>query len=123
MAQTVLFHRLDGCSVQEQLRMILEAEGEARQRLEAAREECKRIVAHAEEEGRRRVRDAREARDTIIRAEEERLLAEARDKARQIEEGGRARMAAMRARAEARMERAVGAVLKCVLGQDDGYGQ
>lgn len=103
--------------------MILEAEGDARQRLEAAREECKRIVAQAEEEGRRRVRDAREARDVIIRAEEERLLAEAQDKARQIEEGAHARMAAMRARAEPRMERAVGAVLKCVLGQDDDHGR
>ena len=106
--------------MQEQLRMILEAEAEARQRLETAEQECKLLAAQAEEEGRRRVREARDARDTIMRAEEERLLAEAQDKTRQIEEGARTRMAAMRSRAEGRMERAAAAVLTCVWGSEDG---
>ena len=108
-----------GWRVQEQLRMILEAEAEARRQIEAARRECQLLVAQAEEEGRRRVREAREARETIIRAEEERLAAEAGEKARRIEEGARTRAAAMRSLAQSRTERAVEAVLQCGLGQGE----
>ena len=105
--------------MQEQLRMILEAEAEARRQIEAARQDCQLLVAQAEEDGRRRVREAHEARETIIRAEEERLAAEAEEKARRIEEGTRTRALAMRSLAQARIDRAVEAVLQCVLGQGE----
>ena len=110
-----------GWHVQEQLRMILEAEAEARQQLEAAQRECQFLLAQAEEEGRRRVCEAREVRDTIIRSEEERLAAEAEEKARRVEETARTRGAAMRSLAQSRMDRAVAAVLQCVLGQSEGH--
>ncbi len=103
--------------MQEQLRMILEAEAEARQRLETARQQCQFLVAQAEEDGRRRVREARQARDSIIRSEEERLTAAAKERATQIEDAARIRAAAMRALGLSRMERAVQAAVECVMGR------
>jgi vacuolar-type H+-ATPase subunit H len=105
--------------VQEQLRMILEAEAEARQQLDAAHQEGKLLVERAEEEARRCLREAREARETIMRSEEERLLAEAEERARRVEEKARARAAATQSLAKTRMERAVEALVASILGGGD----
>ena len=108
---------------QDQLRMILAAEAEARQQFEAAAGECQRLLAQAEEEGRCCVREAREGRDALARSVEQQIVAEAEEKAWRVAEGTHARATAMQAHAAARMDAAVEIVLRCVLGSevdDDG---
>lgn len=100
----------------EQLRVILEAEAEARRMLESAAEEAGRCAGQAEETGRLAVRRARLERDTIAQAAEETLVRAATERAHDHREEARAKVTVMRASAEARMERAVDRLLALVLG-------
>ncbi len=105
---------------QDQLRLILAAEAEARRQFEAADRECQRLLAQAEEEGRRCVSEAREGREAVTRTVEQQILADAVAKAQRLEEDTRARIAAMQAVAAPKMEAAVEIVLRCVLaGETD----
>lgn len=108
---------------QDQLRMILAAEAEARRQFEAAGSECQRLLAQAEEEGRRCVREAREGRDAQAQSVEQQIVAEAEEKAWRVAERTRAQVAAMQALAAAKMDAAAEIVLRCVLeseADDDG---
>ena len=53
--------------MQEQLRLILAAEAEARQQVDEAQVASRLQVAQAEEDNRRRVQAARDARPALIR--------------------------------------------------------
>lgn len=102
--------------MQAQLRVILEAEAEARRRLEAARAESAALAARAAEEARALVREACEAREVISREAEERLVAAARERAAGIGGEALARVGELRTRAASRMDRAIDLVLQAVLG-------
>lgn len=111
----------------QQLRLILGAEADGRERVETARGEAERLLAAAEEEARRLRREAHENRATVTRAVEEGLLAAAREQAARIEAETRGREAALRAAAEPRLERAAAAFLAALLparsdGGGDGHG-
>jgi vacuolar-type H+-ATPase subunit H len=105
--------------VQELLRVILEAEADARRQLAAAQQEGERQVREAEEHGRQRIREARDSHEGIARAVEAELVAAARQQAQQLTESQRAKVTAMRALAEPRMEGAVQTALAHVLGRDN----
>jgi vacuolar-type H+-ATPase subunit H len=107
----------------DMLRVILTTEAEVRRQLEAVRKECEEVLRQMEEACRRAVRDANEARETLRATVARDLVEEAEEKARRLTEGAQARIAAMRARAESRMEEAVAAVLRCVLETDAGEGK
>jgi vacuolar-type H+-ATPase subunit H len=107
----------------EQLRIVLEAEAEARQRLEAARTAAKQLVGAAEEDARRRVQQAHMAQDQAARAVEEQWVEQARQKAAAAADEVRVRVQGLQARAAPRMERAVEALLRRVLGTEQGDGQ
>jgi vacuolar-type H+-ATPase subunit H len=102
----------------QQLRVILAAEAEARERLDAARQESVRRLQHAEEEARRTAREAQAAREATARAEEESLVAAAEVKAGEIVAEARARIVALRQRAEPRLDRAAALVVQAVLGAE-----
>jgi len=70
--------------VLQQLRVILAAEAEARQQVEAARAEGARIVAEAEEAARNAVGAARDEREAVARAVEEGMVAAAQEQAEQL---------------------------------------
>jgi vacuolar-type H+-ATPase subunit H len=107
----------------EQLRIVLEAEAEARQRLEAARETAKTLVSDAENDGRQRVQQARAAREAVVRSVEDQWVQQARQKAAAAEDEVRVRVQALRARAEPRVERAVETLVRRVLGREGGDGR
>ena len=107
----------------EQLRIVLEAEAEARQRLEAARAAAKRLVNAAEEDARRAVQQARAAQEAVARSVAEEWVQQARHKAEAIEEEMQVRVKALQARAEPRVEHAVEALVRRVLGAEPGDGQ
>lgn len=107
-----------GDGMLQQLRVILAAEAEARERLDAARQESTRRLQQAEEEARRTVREAQAAREATARAEEAKLVAAAEIKAREIVAEARARIAALRQRAEPRLDRAAALVVQAVLGTE-----
>ncbi len=107
----------------EQLRTVLEAEAEARQRLEAAREAAKRLIIEAEADARSRVQQARAAREAVIRSVEDEWVEQARQKAEAVEGEVRVRVQAMRSRAEPRVERAVETLVRRVLGTERGDGR
>ena len=110
-------------SMLEQLRIVLEAEAVARQRLDAAREAARRLVIEAEEDARCRVQQAHAAREGVLQSVEEQSVQEARQKATAVEDEVRVRVQAMRARGEPRLERAVTALVRLVLGTERGDGQ
>ena len=107
----------------EQLRIVLEAEAEARQRLEGAREAAGRLVSEAEEDARRRVQQAQAAREAVVRSVEDEWVQQARQKAEAVEDEVRVRVQAMQARAQPHVERAVEVLVRRVLGKGRGDGQ
>jgi vacuolar-type H+-ATPase subunit H len=107
----------------EQLRIVLEAEAEARHRLEAAREAAKRLVNAAEEDARQRVHQARATREGVARAVEDNWVQQARQRAGGVEEEVRVRVQALQTRAEPRVERAVETLVRRVLGGEPADGQ
>lgn len=109
--------------IPDQLRLILDAEADARRQLEAAQHECQCLVSEAEEYARRSVREARAARDALARSVEMRLIAEAEQAAQRTVAGAQTQAAAMRARAAPNMVRAVEAALRCVLGRAAPEGE
>jgi len=106
--------------VQEQLRLILAAEVEARQQVDAAQRNGHLEVAQAEENSRRQVQAARDERPALIRAVQAQLTAAADQQAQRLREDAGTKTAALRQLAESRLERAVDAVLRCLLERDDG---
>ncbi|HSP96577.1 MAG TPA: V-type ATPase subunit subunit G family protein [Candidatus Dormibacteraeota bacterium] len=106
----------------DELRVILAAEGAARQQFDAAREESTRLVQQAEVEARDRVRAAREEREAVAHAVEERIVADAQQEASRILDESTAAAAAMRAAAQPRLAEAVEAVIRSVLGPEGEGG-
>lgn len=107
----------------EQLRIVLEAEAEARQRLEAAREAAKQLVSDAEDDARQRVQQAHAARETVTRSVEDKWVQEAHQKAAAIADEVRVRVQGTRARAEPRVAQAVQVLVRRVLGKERGDGR
>jgi len=105
--------------VQSQIRLILEAEAAASRSLDAAREEAAALRRRAEEDSLRRVREAREARDAIARAAEEEVLHEASERAARQDTETRARVSAMQAKGEPRIEAAVQATIAALLPRSE----
>jgi vacuolar-type H+-ATPase subunit H len=102
--------------------VILAAEAEARQAVDAAQRDCQGLVREAEEDSRRRVHEAGDTRDALAQSVEERLVAAAQQNAVHMAEGTRLQAAAMQARAGPRIDAAVEAVVHFVLtanGQGD----
>jgi vacuolar-type H+-ATPase subunit H len=106
----------------EQLRIVLEAEAEARQRLETARAAAKQLVADAEEEAGRRVQQARVAREQVAQTVEAEWVEQARQRAAATAAEVRVRIQALEARATPRMERTAQVLVHRVLGVEQGDG-
>lgn len=106
----------------DQLQVILDAEGAARQEFNTAREESAQLVHQAEAEAREQRRAAREAREAITRTVEDRIVEDAHRQADRILAEAQTAADAMRAEAQPRMAQAVEAATRCVLASegDDG---
>jgi len=107
----------------EQLRIVLEAEAEARRRLEAAREAARQLVAAAEADARRGAEETEAGQDQVVHAVEEHWIQEARQKAEAVENDVRVRVQAMLEHAEPRLAHAVETLVRRVLGTERGDGQ
>lgn len=103
----------------EQIQVVLDAEAAARGRLDGASQDAQRLTSLAAEEARLAVRRAQLEREATAQAAEEALVRAAAEQAQGLREDARAKLASMRARAEARLQRAVEAVVACVLGEDE----
>jgi vacuolar-type H+-ATPase subunit H len=107
--------RRGAAPVLEDLRVILDAEAEARRQFDAARAHVADLLRQAEEEAQRSVRQAQAARDTDAEAVEARLLAEAQQQANRILATAEATAAALQTQAAAHVEQAVDALVQAVL--------
>jgi vacuolar-type H+-ATPase subunit H len=107
----------------DMLRVILATEVEVRAQVEAAHRECAELLRQTEESCHRAVRDATDGREALRESAARDLVEQSEERARRLTEGAKARIAAMRARAESRMDEAVAAVLRCLLQTDAGEGE
>ena len=108
--------RKEASQVLEDLRVILEAEADAHRQFDAARGQAAEIVRQAEMEAQEQVRAARDARENEAAAVEERLVVAAEQQAARILATADATAAALQAQAADRLERAVDALVKAVVG-------
>jgi vacuolar-type H+-ATPase subunit H len=99
--------------------MILEAESQAREEIDAARREGARLAGLAEEASRERVRKARESYEETASSFESQIVAEAKERAAEMSRNSDARIAAMRARAATRGEQATPALVAAILATGD----
>jgi vacuolar-type H+-ATPase subunit H len=107
----------------DMLRVILATEAEVGAQVEAARRECEDLLRQTEEACHRAVREASDGREALRESAARDLVGQSEEKARRLREGAKARIAAMQARAEGRMDEAVAAVVRCVLQTDTGEGE
>ena len=108
----------DGVAVLDALRIILDAEAEARRQFDAARDQAGELVRQAEDEAQQQVLAAHDARETDAAAVEAHIVAEAERQSKRILATAEATAAAMHAQAAARMERAVAALVNAVLAPE-----
>jgi vacuolar-type H+-ATPase subunit H len=104
----------------DQLRVILAAEAEARQRLDAARADAQRRLADAEAEARRLVQAARDAEEATAAAVEKELMRVANQTVAAMAADSRAKADALQAQAEPHLDAAAQAIVACILGRDEG---
>jgi len=110
-------------AMQEPLRVILAAEAEARQQLDAAQREARALVAAAADEARHARAAAEAAREAIATAAAADLVAAARVEATQLQQDSRAAIGRMHATAAAHADAGVDAVLALVLPTGSTHGE
>jgi vacuolar-type H+-ATPase subunit H len=108
------------------LRIILDAEADARRQFDAARDQGEEFVRRAEDETQQQVRAAHDAREMDAAVIEARIVAEAERESKRILATAEASAAALHTQAAARMDRAVAALVNAVLApetqeSDDGW--
>jgi len=111
--------------VLDALRIILDAEADARRQFDAARDQAGELVRQAEDEAQQQVRAAHFTHETEVAAVEARIVAEAEQQSKRILATAEATAAAMHTQAAAGMDRAVAALVNAVLApepqeSDDG---
>ena len=100
------------------LRIILDAEADARRQFDAARDQADELVRQAEDKAQQQVRAAHDAHEADAAAVEARIVAEAEQQSKRIIETAEATAAAMHTQAAAHMDRAVAALVNAVLAQE-----
>ena len=102
----------------DDLKVILEAEAEARRQYDAATEQAAQLVRAAETEAQQQVRAAHEAHESNAAAVEAGILAEAREQANRIASAAEIVAADLGVQAAARLEGVVAALVNAVLSPE-----
>jgi vacuolar-type H+-ATPase subunit H len=111
--------------VLDDLRIILDAEADARRQFDAARDQAADLVRAAEDAAQQQIRTAHDAHEADAAAVEARIVAAAEQQSQRILATAEATAAAMHTQAAAHMDRAVAALVNAVLApeteeSDDG---
>ena len=109
----------------DDLRIILDAEADARRQFDAARDQAGALVRQAADEAQQQVRAGHDTYETEAAAVEARIVAAAEQQSKRILATAEATAAALHTQAAARMDRAVAALVDAVLApeiqeSDDG---
>jgi vacuolar-type H+-ATPase subunit H len=102
----------------DELKVILEAEAEARRQYAAATEQAAQLVRAAETEAQQQVRAAHEAHESTAAAVEAHLVGAAREEATRLSRSAAGAAADLGTQAAMRFERAVEALVNAVLSPE-----